>query len=66
MTALTGEMKQKKNVSVMKYSNRKPETDLQSELTTLISTAEPKSGLADKIFSSLRKGTEEFPSWLSG
>ena len=40
----------------MKCSSRKPETDPKSKLTILISTAKPKSGPADKRFSSLKKG----------
>jgi hypothetical protein len=55
--ALTEEMQREEDVNVAEYSYMKTETDLKSELTkaTSISMAKPKSGEADKIFSSLKK-----------
>jgi hypothetical protein len=51
-------MRREEDVNVVvEYSDMKSETDLKSELAKAISTstAKPKSGQADKIFSSLKK-----------
>jgi hypothetical protein len=50
-------MQREDDVNVVKYSDMKSETDLKTELTKAISisTAKPKSGQADKIFSPLKR-----------
>lgn len=55
VNTLRGEMQRDEDVSVANCLSREPESDLKSELTISIPTAEPKLGQADKMSSSLKK-----------